>query len=160
MTVAPRLNSPCPHLSSTRALQSGGNRPDQMMAHTTLPLHVHVFLSCRRAKADHLTSWFDPPGNMSWHGSRWSVYSLFGSQPEEEGGIRVLAFNQHPCFVRANKGGLHPGLSSRLELVLYAICVEQPAIRIRSVSSQCSTRVFLNSLNSHWLHLGHVYQHG
>lgn len=50
MTVAPRRNLASLLLSRTWALHGGGNRPDQMMAHSTLALHPLAFLPAAEPK--------------------------------------------------------------------------------------------------------------
>ncbi len=50
MTVAPRRNLASLLLSRTWALHGGGDRPDQMMAHTTLALHPLAFLPAAEPK--------------------------------------------------------------------------------------------------------------
>lgn len=139
MRVAPRQNLASLLLSRTWALHGSGGRPDQMMACTTLALHQLSFLPPTEPKLP--VSLFDVihpalcPGliynalltaqELKCWVSAWET--ILGV----EGGSWVLAFNPHHCFIRANKGGLHHGSSSRLGLLSHATCMEQPAIHMQ-----------------------------
>lgn len=92
--------------------------------------------SCSRAQAGHLIF-------LMWS-SRQCALALFTmvcleqnwesaleTRLEVKGEIWVLAFYPHPCFITANKGGLHWGLLSRLGLLSHATCMEQPAIHMQ-----------------------------
>lgn len=84
--VAPRQNLASLLLFMTWALHDGGDRPDQMMAHTTLALHPLAFLPAAEPKlAISFSDVIHPAMCLGpWH-LQWFADSKTGSQPWKPG---------------------------------------------------------------------------
>ena len=122
--------------SKTRVLHDDWDVADQIMARSALALHLLSLLPA--AVPVIVISLFDVDHPAMFPGLVYNGLiivkqkkSVTETKVDLKGGIWVLAFYPHSSFIRANKGGLHRGLSSRLGLLSHATCMEQPAIHMQ-----------------------------
>lgn len=97
-------------------------------------IHQPFFLQQNPSWPSHCLMWSTQqcaPALFTMVCSQQNWESALKIRLDVEGGIWLLAFYPHPCFITANKGGLHWGLSSRLGLLSHTTCMEQPAIHMQ-----------------------------